>query len=93
MSDELLSARLTNGDNEILLPGSGKAIRFHESKARAVGRTAKGVRGVTLVDDKDEVIGMVCIQDASSDILVVSENGYGKLAVDDYRVTNRGERG
>jgi len=93
--DELLSARLTNGDNEILLGlRSGKAIRFHESKARAVGRTAMGVRGVTLADDKDEVIGMVCIQDASSDILVVSENGYGKRsAVDDYRVTNRGGKG
>ena len=93
--DELLSARLTNGENEILLGlRSGKAIRFHESKARAVGRTAMGVRGVTLADDKDEVIGMVCIQDASSDILVVSENGYGKRsAVDDYRVTNRGGKG
>ena len=93
--DGLLSARLTNGDNEILLGlRSGKAIRFHESKARAVGRTAMGVRGVTLADDKDEVIGMVCIQDASSDILVVSENGYGKRsAVDDYRVTNRGGKG
>ena len=93
--DELLSARLTNGDSEILLGlRSGKAIRFHESKARAVGRTAMGVRGVTLADDKDEVIGMVCIQDASSDILVVSENGYGKRsAVDDYRVTNRGGKG
>jgi DNA gyrase subunit A len=93
--DELLSARLTNGDNEILLGlRSGKAIRFHESKARAVGRTAMGVRGVSLADDRDEVIGMVCIQDASSDILVVSENGYGKRsAVDDYRVTNRGGKG
>jgi len=93
--DELLSARLTNGDSEILLGlRSGKAIRFHESKARALGRTAMGVRGVTLADDKDEVIGMVCIQDASSDILVVSENGYGKRsAVDDYRVTNRGGKG
>jgi len=93
--DELLSARLTNGDSEILLGlRSGKAIRFHESKARAVGRTAMGVRGVALADDLDEVIGMVCIQDASSDILVVSESGYGKRsAVDDYRVTNRGGKG
>lgn len=93
--DELLSARLTNGDSEILLGlKSGKAIRFHESKARAVGRTAMGVRGVSLATPEDEVIGMVCINDASSDILVVSENGYGKRsAVDDYRVTNRGGKG
>tara|TARA_B110000003_G_scaffold21860_4_gene21147 strand:+ start:3561 stop:6125 length:2565 start_codon:yes stop_codon:yes gene_type:complete len=93
--DELLSARLTNGDSEILLAlKSGKAIRFHESKARAVGRTAMGVRGVSLATPEDEVIGMVCINDASSDILVVSENGYGKRsAVDDYRVTNRGGKG
>lgn len=93
--DELLSARLTNGDNEIILGlRSGKAIRFHESTARAVGRTAMGVKGVTLGHDKDEVIGMVCVRDASSDILVVSEQGYGKRsAVDDYRITNRGGKG
>jgi len=93
--DELLSARLTNGDSEIILGlRSGKAIRFHESKARAVGRTAMGVRGVTLGGPEDEVIGMVCINDASSDVLVVSENGYGKRsAVEDYRVTNRGGKG
>jgi len=93
--DELLSARLTNGDSEIIMGlRSGKAIRFHESTARAVGRTAMGVKGVTLGGPKDEVIGMVCINDASSDILVVSENGYGKRsAVDDYRITNRGGKG
>ena len=93
--DELLSARLTNGDNEIILGlRSGKAIRFHESTARAVGRTAMGVKGVTLGHHKDEVIGMVCVRDASSDILVVSEQGYGKRsAVDDYRITNRGGKG
>ena len=93
--DELLSARLTNGDSEILMGlSSGKAIRFHESTARAVGRTAMGVKGVTLGGPDDEVIGMVCINDASSDILVVSENGYGKRsAVDDYRITNRGGKG
>ena len=93
--DELLSARLTNGDSEILMGlRSGKAIRFHESTARAVGRTAMGVKGVTLGGPDDEVIGMVCINDASSDILVVSENGYGKRsAVDDYRITNRGGKG
>ena len=73
---------------------SGKAIRFHESTARAVGRTAMGVKGVTLGGPNDEVIGMVCINDTSSDILVVSENGYGKRsAVDDYRITNRGGKG
>ena len=93
--DELLSARLTNGDSEILMGlRSGKAIRFHESTARAVGRTAMGVKGVTLGGPNDEVIGMVCINDTSSDILVVSENGYGKRsAVDDYRITNRGGKG
>ena len=93
--DELLSARLTNGDSEILMGlKSGKAIRFHESTARAVGRTAMGVKGVTLGGPNDEVIGMVCINDTSSDILVVSENGYGKRsAVDDYRITNRGGKG
>lgn len=93
--DELLSARLTNGDNEIILGlRSGKAIRFHESTARAVGRTAMGVKGVTLGNAQDEVIGMVCVRDASSDILVVSEQGYGKRsAVDDYRITNRGGKG
>jgi DNA gyrase subunit A len=93
--DELLSARLTNGDSEIIMGlRSGKAIRFHESTARAVGRTAMGVKGVTLGGPNDEVIGMVCINDASSDILVVSENGYGKRsAVDDYRITNRGGKG
>ena len=93
--DELLSAKLTNGDSEILMGlRSGKAIRFHESTARAVGRTAMGVKGVTLGNPKDEVIGMVCINDTSSDILVVSENGYGKRsAVDDYRITNRGGKG
>ena len=93
--DELLSARLTTGNSEIIMGlRSGKAIRFHESTARAVGRTAMGVKGVTLGGPNDEVIGMVCINDASSDILVVSENGYGKRsAVDDYRITNRGGKG
>jgi len=93
--DELLAAKLTNGDSEIILGlRSGKAIRFHESTARAVGRTAMGVRGVTLGGPHDEVIGMVCINDASSDILVVSEHGFGKRsAVEDYRVTNRGGKG
>jgi DNA gyrase subunit A len=93
--DELLQARLTNGNSEILLAmKEGKAIRFHESTVRAVGRTAQGVKGVTLGSDKDEVIGMVCVNDANQDILVVSEKGYGKRSsLDDYRVTNRGGKG
>ena len=94
-NDELLTARLTNGDNEIIIgKKSGKAIRFHESTARAVGRTAMGVKGVTLESADDEVIGMVCVRGSDSEILVVSENGYGKRsAVEDYRITNRGGKG
>ncbi|MCD6333517.1 MAG: DNA gyrase subunit A [Bacteroidales bacterium] len=93
--DELLSARLTNGNHEILLAvKSGKAIRFHESAVRSVGRTASGVRGITLSDTKDEVVGMVCVENDQEDILVVSENGYGKRsAASDYRMTNRGGKG
>ena len=93
--DELLEARLTNGDSEIMLAGhSGKAIRFHESKVRSMGRTASGVRGITLKDEKDEVVGMVCVQNGNEDILVISENGYGKRSkIEDYRVTNRGGKG
>ncbi len=93
--DELLQARLTNGNSEILLAmKEGKAIRFHESTVRAVGRTAQGVKGVTLGSSKDEVIGMVCVNDANQDILVVSEKGYGKRSsLEDYRVTNRGGKG
>jgi DNA gyrase subunit A len=73
---------------------SGKAIRFNEKKVRAIGRTASGVRGVTLANDNDEVIGMVCVQDENEDILVISENGYGKRPkIDDYRITNRGGKG
>jgi DNA gyrase subunit A len=93
--DELLTAKLTNGSNEIIIGlRSGKAIRFNESTARAVGRTAMGVKGVTLGGPGDEVIGMVCVEDVNSDILVVSERGYGKRSpVDDYRITNRGGKG
>ncbi len=93
--DELLTARLTNGKNEIIIGlKSGKAIRFNEEKVRAVGRTAMGVKGVTLGGPNDEVIGMVCVRSADSDILVVSSKGYGKRsAVDDYRITNRGGKG
>jgi DNA gyrase subunit A len=73
---------------------SGRAIRFPESKVRPMGRNAAGVRGVTLAHEKDEVVGMVCICEESSNILVVSENGYGKRSdVDDYRITNRGGKG
>ena len=93
--DELLQAKLTDGQNEILMGlRSGKAIRFPEEKVRAVGRTAQGVKGVTLAGPKDEVVGMVIIVDGSKDVLVVSENGYGKRsAVEDYRITNRGGKG
>ncbi len=93
--DELLTAKLTNGSNEIIIGlRSGKAIRFNESTARAVGRTAMGVKGVSLGGASDEVIGMVCVEDVNSDILVVSERGYGKRSpVDDYRITNRGGKG
>jgi DNA gyrase subunit A len=93
--DELLQARLTNGESEVIIGlKSGKAIRFNESKTRAVGRTAMGVKGITLGGPDDEVIGMVCVNDPESSILVVSANGYGKRsAVDDYRLTNRGGKG
>lgn len=93
--DQLLEARLTNGSNEIILAlRSGKAIRFPEEKVRAVGRTAQGVKGVTLGYEGDEVIGMVCVSDEESNIMVVSEKGYGKRSpVGDYRITNRGGKG
>ncbi len=94
--DELIEARLTNGSNEILLAiRSGRAIRFNESTVRPMGRNASGVRGVTLENELDEVIGMVCIQDAQKEsVLVVSEKGYGKRSdLEDYRVTNRGGKG
>jgi DNA gyrase subunit A len=93
--DQLLEARLTNGNSEVMLAvKSGKAIRFHESIVRAIGRTASGVRGIRLGSETDEVIGMVCVQDENEDILVISENGYGKRSkIDDYRITNRGGKG
>ncbi len=93
--DRLLEAHLTNGESEIMLAvRSGKAIRFNEKKVRPIGRTASGVRGVTLDNDNDEVIGMVCVQDQNEDILVISENGYGKRSkIEDYRITNRGGKG
>ena len=93
--DELLEVKLTTGDSQVMLAlKSGKAIRFEEAKTRPMGRTASGVRGITLKDDNDEVIGMVAVNDLNSDILVVSEKGYGKRSsVEDYRITNRGGKG
>ncbi|GET34811.1 DNA gyrase subunit A [Prolixibacter bellariivorans] len=94
-NDQLLEARLTNGNNEIMMAvRSGKAIRFPEDKVRAIGRTGAGVRGITLGGEKDELVGMVCVENESEDILVVSEHGFGKRSkIDDYRVTNRGGKG
>lgn len=93
--DELLEAKLTNGTNEIMLGlKSGKAIRFNEEKVRFMGRTASGVRGITLAGDKDEVVGMICVESDDANVLVVSANGYGKRSeVADYRITNRGGKG
>jgi DNA gyrase subunit A len=93
--DELLEAKLTNGTSQIMLAvKSGKAIRFEEEKTRPMGRNASGVRGIKLANKKDEVIGMIAVDDLSSNILVVSENGYGKQSsIEDYRITNRGGKG
>jgi len=93
--DELLEAKLTNGESQILIAvKSGKLVRFEEGKTRPMGRSASGVRGITLRDDKDEVVGMVSVNDMESEILVVSEKGYGKRSsLDDYRITNRGGKG
>ncbi|MDT0552314.1 DNA gyrase subunit A [Urechidicola vernalis] len=94
-NDELLEAKLTTGDSQVMLAlKSGKCIRFEESKTRPMGRNASGVRGITLKDSKDEVIGMIAVNDEESNVLVVSENGYGKRSsLDDYRITNRGGKG
>jgi DNA gyrase subunit A len=93
--DELLEAKLTTGDSQVMLAvQSGKAIRFEEEKTRSMGRNASGVRGIRLNDQKDEVIGMITINESESDVLVVSENGYGKRSsLEDYRITNRGGKG
>ncbi len=90
--DRLLNASLTNGNNHIIIAKSeGKAVHFHESDVRPMGRNASGVRGVSLDSDTDKVIGMVCITRADANLLVVSENGYGKRSlIDDYRITKRG---
>ncbi|HPE58420.1 MAG TPA: DNA gyrase C-terminal beta-propeller domain-containing protein, partial [Bacteroidales bacterium] len=93
--DNLLEAKLTNGSNEIVMAlKSGRAIRFPENTVRPMGRNASGVRGVTLAGPKDEVVGMICMEDGQQEVLVVSENGYGKRSdLDDYRITNRGGKG
>ena len=93
--DQLIEAKLTTGNSEVLIAAKeGKAIRFNEEAVRPIGRTGAGVKGITIEDD-DEVIGMVCVEpDSKEDILVVSENGYGKRTdLDDYRITNRGGKG
>tara|TARA_B110000211_G_scaffold63977_1_gene73311 strand:- start:375 stop:2897 length:2523 start_codon:yes stop_codon:yes gene_type:complete len=94
-NDELLEAKLTTGDSQVMLAlASGKAIRFEEGKTRPMGRNASGVRGITLAHKDDAVIGMIAVNDKESDILVVSENGYGKRStLEDYRITNRGGKG
>ena len=93
--DELLEAKLTNGNSQIILAvKSGKAIRFEEGKTRPMGRGASGVRGITLADKNDEVVGMISVNDMDANVLVVSENGYGKRSkLEDYRMTNRGGKG
>jgi len=93
--DILLEAKLTTGDSQVMLAvKSGKAIRFEEGKTRPMGRNASGVRGIRLGSADDEVIGMIAVDDLDSDILVVSENGYGKRSsIEDYRITNRGGKG
>nr|WP_294943832.1 DNA gyrase subunit A [uncultured Mucilaginibacter sp.] len=93
--DSLLEATLTTGSSEIVMAlQSGRAIRFNESTVRPMGRTATGVRGISLDSDNDEVVGMIAIDDKETTVLVVSEKGYGKRTdIDDYRVTNRGGKG
>lgn len=93
--DQLIEAKLTTGNSEVLIAAKeGKAIRFNEEAVRPIGRTGAGVKGIT-IEENDEVIGMVCVEpDSKEDILVVSENGYGKRTdLDDYRITNRGGKG
>ena len=93
--DELLAAQLTDGNSQIMIAvKSGKMVRFEETKTRPMGRTASGVRGITLKDESDEVIGMVSVNDMESEILVVAEKGYGKRSsIEEYRITNRGGKG
>ena len=93
--DELLEAKLTTGESQVMIAlKSGKAIRFEEAKTRPMGRNASGVRGIRLANDKDEVVGMISVNDMESNVLVVSENGFGKRSsLDAYRITNRGGKG
>ncbi len=93
--DQLLEAKMTNGTSQIMIAvKSGKCIRFEEEKVRSMGRTASGVRGITLKDQNDEVMGMICVNDMNSSVLVVAENGYGKRSsIEEYRITNRGGKG
>lgn len=94
-NDSLLDVKMTNGNNEIIVAvRSGRAIRFNESKVRAMGRTATGVRGIDLDDENDKVVGLVAVSRENANLLVVSEKGYGKRSdIEDYRVTNRGGKG
>lgn len=93
--DQLLEACLTSGDDEVLMAlRSGKAVRFNEQTVRPMGRNASGVKAITLASEEDEVIGMICINSPEQNVLVVSENGYGKRSdIEDYRITNRGTKG
>lgn len=93
--DELLEARLTNGQNEVMMAlASGRAIRFNESTVRPMGRNASGVRGISLAGENDRVVGMICVENIDANILVVSEKGYGKRSMlEEYRTTNRGGKG
>ncbi len=93
--DELLEAKMTSGNSEILIAlKSGRAIRFPEKTVRPMGRTASGVRAITVDDENDEVVGMICIDDPATNVLVVSEKGYGKRSdLEEYRITNRGGKG
>ncbi|MBQ8772872.1 MAG: DNA gyrase subunit A, partial [Muribaculaceae bacterium] len=94
--DQLIGVELTDGNSEILLANrNGRAIRFHEDKVREMGRVSTGVRGMTLDDENDEVVGMICMSNnTSNNVMVISEKGYGKRSLlDDYRITNRGGKG
>ena len=93
--DELLTANMTSGEDEVLMAlRSGKAVRFNEKTVRPMGRNASGVKGITLASENDEVIGMICIHSPEQTVLVVSEKGFGKRSgIEDYRITNRGGKG
>jgi len=93
--DHLLDACLTNGNNEVMLAlQSGKAVRFNEQTVRPMGRNASGVKGATLANENDRVVGIICLDEPDCNVMVVSENGYGKRSVvEDYRITNRGGKG